>query len=164
MSEVVGGELERMSSGIPGVDIILSGGFLKGGLYIIQGSPGTGKTTFGNQACFHRIASGGRALYVTLLAEYHARMMLHLRVMTFFDESKIPDQLAYLNGLSILQSDGLNGLLAELRREITKREASTLVLDGIASVKRVLQDEQAFNEFVHELQALAIATDCTMFM
>ena len=57
MSEVVGGELERMPSGIPGVDIILSGGFLKGGLYIIQGPPGTGKTTFGNQLCFHHVAS-----------------------------------------------------------------------------------------------------------
>ena len=104
MSEVHSGELERVPSGIPGLDIILSGGFLKGGLYIIQGPPGTGKTTFGNQVCFHHVASGGRALYVTLLAEYHARMMQHLGVMTFFDGSKIPDQLTYLNGLSVLRS------------------------------------------------------------
>ena len=52
MSEAHRGELERVPSGIPGLDIILSGGFLKGGLYIIQGPPGTGKTTFGNQVCF----------------------------------------------------------------------------------------------------------------
>ena len=70
MSEAHSGELERVPSGIPGLDIILSGGFLKGGLYIIQGPPGTGKTTFGNQVCFHHVACGGRALYVTLLAEY----------------------------------------------------------------------------------------------
>src|SRR6201994_2486921 len=109
MSEVRSGELERVPSGVPGLDIILSGGFLKGGLYIIQGPPGTGKTTFGNQVCFSHIASGGRALYVTLLAEYHARMLQHLSVMTFFDASQIPDQVASLNGLSILQSDGLAG-------------------------------------------------------
>jgi circadian clock protein KaiC len=164
MSEVVGGELERMPSGIPGVDIILSGGFLKGGLYIIQGPPGTGKTTFGNQVCFHHVARGGRALFVTLLAEYHARMMQHLGVMTFFDASKIPDQLTYLNGLGVLQSEGLKGLLALLRREITRDNVSVLVLDGVVSAKRVANDEQAFNEFVHELQAVAIATGCTMFM
>ena len=164
MSEVHSGELERVPSGIAGLDIILSGGFLKGGLYIIQGLPGTGKTTFGNQVCFHHVASGGRALYVTLLAEYHARMMQHLGVMTFFDESKIPDQLTYLNGLSVLESDGLNGLLTQLRREITRHNVSVLVLDGIVSAKRVSNDEQAFNEFVHELQAVAIATGCTMFM
>jgi RecA/RadA recombinase len=91
MSEVHSGELERMPSGIPGLAIILTGGFLKGGLYIVQGPPGTGKTTFGNQVCFHHVASGGRALYVTLLAEYHARMMQHLSVMTFFDGSIRPD-------------------------------------------------------------------------
>ena len=164
MSEVHGAELERVPSGVPGLDIILSGGFLKGGLYIVQGPPGTGKTTFGNQICFHHVASGGRALYVTLLAEYHARMMQHLGVMTFFDESKIPDQLTYLNGLGILETEGLRGLLTQLRREITRNNVSFLVIDGIVSAKRLAADEQAFNEFVHELQAVAIATECTMFM
>ena len=165
MSEVHSEELERMSSGIPGLDIILSGGgFLKGGLYIIQGPPGTGKTTFGNQVCFHHVASGGRALYVTLLAEYHARMMQHLSVMTFFDGSKIPDQLTYLNGLNVLESEGLEGLLTLLRREIIRHNVSVLVLDGIVSAKRASNDEQAFNEFVHELQAVAIATGCTVLM
>jgi circadian clock protein KaiC len=164
MSDTHSATIERVPSGIPGLDIILNGGFLKAGLYIVQGPPGTGKTTFGNQVCFSHIASGGRALYVTLLAEYHARMLQHLSVMTFFDASQIPDQVAYLNGLSILQSDGLNGLLAELRREITRRGVSILVLDGIVAAKRLSQDEQAFNEFLHELQAIAIATECTMFM
>lgn len=164
MSEAYGGELERVPSGISGLDVILSGGFLKGGLYIIQGAPGTGKTTLGNQVCFHHVTSGGRALYVTLLAEYHARMMQHLGIMTFFNNSMIPDQLTYLNGLSILETDGLKGLLTQLRREIISHNVSFLVLDGIVSAKRVANDEQTFNQFVHELQAVAIATGCTMFM
>ena len=161
-----GGEprLERVTSGIPGLDTILGGGFLKGGLYIVQGPPGTGKTTFGNQVCFHHIRGGGRALYITLLAEYHARMMLHLGVMSFFDRSMIPDRLAYFNGLQVLHDEGLKGLLALLRREITARQASVLVLDGIVSAQRAAPDDQAFNEFVHELQALAIATACSVFV
>ena len=156
--------LDRIPSGIAGLDVILNGGFLKGGLYIVQGPPGSGKTTLANQVCFHHIRGDSRALYVTLLAEYHARMMQHLSIMTFFDGSKIPDQLAYLNGLSVLHDDGLKGLLALLRREITTRGASILVIDGIVAARRAAEDEQAFNEFVHELQAVAIATDCTIFM
>src|SRR3954454_7053157 len=163
MSDTRSAAIERVPSGIPGLDVILHGGLLKGGLYIVQGAPGTGKTTFGNQVCFNHVASGGRALYVTLLAEYHARMMQHLGVMTFFDGSKIPDQLTYLNGLSVLETDGLKGLLTQLRREITRHNVSVLVLDGILSAKRLAGDEQAFNKFVHELQAVAIATGCTMF-
>ena len=164
MSEDTDDHLERVTSGIPGLDTILGGGFLKGGLYIVQGPPGTGKTTFGNQVCFHHVRGGGHALYVTLLAEYHARMMLHLGVMSFFDETVIPDRLAYFNGLQVLHDEGLKGLLALLRREITARQATVLVLDGIVSARRAAPDDQAFNEFVHELQAIAIATDCSVFV
>ncbi len=156
--------LDRLPSGMAGLDVILNGGFLKGGLYIIQGPPGAGKTIFGNQVCFNHIAGDACAVYVTLLAEYHGRMMQHLRVMTFFDSSKIPDQLTYLNGLGVLHEDGLKGLLALLRREITARQATMLVLDGIVSARRAAGDDQAYNEFVHELQGIAIATECTVFI
>ena len=59
---------------------------------------------------------------------------------------------------------GLRGLLTQLRREITRHNVCFLVLDGIISAKRLADNEQAFSEFVHELQAVAIATGCTMFM
>jgi circadian clock protein KaiC len=80
----------RVPSGISGLDTILNGGFLTGGIYIIQGTPGTGKTTLANQICFSQAASGGKALYITLLAEYHDRMLQHLSNMSFFDITIFP--------------------------------------------------------------------------
>jgi circadian clock protein KaiC len=71
-------------TGIPGLDTVLRGGFLKAGIYIVRGEPGTGKTIFGNQFCFNHVAAGHRAVYVTLLAETHDRMMLHMQTMSFF--------------------------------------------------------------------------------
>ena len=62
--------LDRMKSGIPGLDTILFGGFLKGGVYLIWGEPGVGKTIFGNQLCYSHVRDGGHALYLTLLAEF----------------------------------------------------------------------------------------------
>ena len=156
--------LEVMPSGVTGLNTILGGGFLKGGLYIIQGTPGTGKTMLGNQICFNHILDGNRALYVTLLAEYHARMLQHLSAMTFFDVSKIPDQLSYISGFSILRQDGLPGLLALVRREIIVQNVSVLILDGFATAQRSSPGGQALNEFIHELQGVAIATDCTVFL
>ena len=44
--------LERLKSGVPGLDEILLGGFVKNGLYIVRGSPGAGKTIFGNQIAY----------------------------------------------------------------------------------------------------------------
>jgi circadian clock protein KaiC len=92
----------RVPSGISGLDTILNGGFLKGGLYIIQGTPGTGKTTLANQICFNHATTGGQTLYITLLAEYHDRMLQHLSGMSFFDITKIPDRIKYLNGYGTL--------------------------------------------------------------
>ena len=76
--------LERVPTGIPGLDTVLRGGFLRACIYIVRGEPGTGKTIFGNQFCFNHVAAGHRAVYVTLLAETHDRMMLHMQTMSFF--------------------------------------------------------------------------------
>ena len=84
--------------------------------------------------------------------------------MSFFDSSKIPDQLAYLNGLSVLHDDGLKGLWACCGVKSRRVTPPCWCIDGIVAARRAAEDEQAFNEFVHELQAVAIATDCTVFM
>lgn len=164
MTKMDGSKLDCVPSGVAGLDTILGGGFLKGGLYIIQGTPGTGKTTLANQICFHHAARGGHALYVTLLAEYHARMMQHLGSMSFFDASMIPDRLSYISGFGVLRQDGLRSLLDLVRREIAARGVSVLILDGFATAQRTAPSDQELKEFVHEMQAVAIATDCTTFL
>ena len=103
--------LERLPTGIPGLDIVLRGGLLKAGIYIVRGQPGTGKTILGNQFCFNHVATGHRAVYVTLLAETHDRMMQHMQVMSFFDPTRIPDGLYYVNGFRVLEEDGLKGFI-----------------------------------------------------
>ncbi len=39
--------LERMLTGIPGLDHLLEGGLLRGNSLLIEGPPGSGKSTFG---------------------------------------------------------------------------------------------------------------------
>ena len=75
--------LEKISSGIPALDQILGGGLLKGGVYIVQGAAGTGKTILANQIAFGRVAAGDKVAYITLLAESHARMIQHLELFSF---------------------------------------------------------------------------------
>src|SRR5436309_2316566 len=84
--------LERIASGITGLDRIIQGGFLRGGVYLISGPPGAGKTILANQMAFHHVAAGGRAVYMTVLAETHARMLAHLRPLAFFDPAPIGDR------------------------------------------------------------------------
>jgi circadian clock protein KaiC len=154
----------RLRSGIAGLDTVLHGGFMVGGIYIVQGAPGTGKTILSNQICFHHAAGGGRALFVTLLAENHARMIDNLRVLAFFDESRIPDQITYLSAYRELSEAGLAGLVGLIRAEIQRGRATMLVIDGLVSAQALAETDAAFRQFVHDLQEIALATDCTMFL
>ena len=54
------------SSGIAGLDDILTGGFVRRRLYLVEGVPGSGKTTFALQFLLAGVASGESVLYVTL--------------------------------------------------------------------------------------------------
>jgi circadian clock protein KaiC len=161
--------LERISSGVEGLDDILRGGFLRGGVYIIRGAPGTGKTTLGHQICFAHIRNGkgaakGRALYVTLLAEAHARMMLHLREMSFFDPTAVPDNLYYVSAFRTLEEEGLRGLVGLMRREAQRLNAGVVVLDGFVAAALAARDDVEQKRFVHDLQAIAGAMNCSMFL
>src|SRR5260370_15478762 len=121
----------RLHSGISSVDDILHGGFLEGGVYIVQGSPGAGKTVLANEICFRHASSGGRAAYVTLLAEMHTRLLQHLRPMAFFNESVIPESLYYGSAFHTLEGDGLKGPIGVLRLE---RQVQPLTPLGVDSV------------------------------
>src|SRR5215207_11184938 len=57
---------ERLSTGIDGLDFILKGGLPKNRLHLIEGSPGTGKTTLGLQFLLEGERQGEKSLYVTL--------------------------------------------------------------------------------------------------
>jgi circadian clock protein KaiC len=156
--------LARVPSGIPGLDDILRGGFLEGGVYIVQGSPGAGKTVLANEICFRHAARGGRAAYVTLLAEMHTRLLQHLRPMSFFDESVIPDSLYYVSAFHTLEGDGLKGLIDLLRREIKGQRANLLVVDGLVAAQESAPTDREFKKFIHELQAHASANGCTVLL
>lgn len=155
---------QRRPTGIEGLDRILEGGFLVAGVYILQGPPGAGKTILGNQACFNHAAAGGRAVYVTLLAESQSRMFAHLRRMAFFDESAIPDRVYYLGGYSALEAEGLDALVTLIRGAIQKRKATLLVVDGLVSAQESSQTDREFKKFLHEIQTLADFTGCTVLL
>ena len=156
--------LERLPGGIVGLDTILNGGFFKGDMYLIVGPPGAGKTILGNQLCFNHVAHGGRAIYMTLLAESHSRMLAHLQPLAFFTLAPIGDSLLYLSSYSSLQKEGLGALAPLLQAEIRRQRASMLVLDGTLSAAQRAPSRSEWKQFLYQLHATAENLGCTTFL
>lgn len=57
---------DKAGTGVEGLDEILSGGFSRGSLFLLEGEPGTGKTTFAIQFLMDGASRGERTLYITL--------------------------------------------------------------------------------------------------
>lgn len=55
-----------MSTGVPGLDDILCGGLIPQRLYLIEGLPGTGKTTLALKFLLEGVKNGEPVLYITL--------------------------------------------------------------------------------------------------
>jgi circadian clock protein KaiC len=157
-------EIERFPTFVPGLDVILSGGFLRGGLYMIQGPPGVGKTTLANEIVYNHAKKGGQALYVTMMGENHGRMRAHLRPMRFFDQALVPDQISYLSAYKVVEDEGLDGLSIFLRREVLARRTTLLVIDGLSAIEAKAESQFGMKRFAYGLQVLASSTNCTMFL
>ncbi len=58
--------MRRIDTGVVGLNDILSGGLPAGQMYLLEGDPGTGKTTLAMQFIMAGVRAGEKGLYVTL--------------------------------------------------------------------------------------------------
>jgi len=63
---VTSGQSERVCTGISGLDEMLEGGLIRARPYVVSGTSGSGKTTFGIQFLHQGVKQGERALLVAI--------------------------------------------------------------------------------------------------
>lgn len=154
----------RLTTGVPGLDDVLQGGIVPAAVYIIQGSPGAGKTILANQMCFHRAAKGAQCLYVTLLAESHDRMIEHLKHLSYFNNARVSDEIYYESAYGTLEEEGLDGILRMLTRERKIHDPALIVLDGLFILEETASSQSDFRRFVNNLSSFAHLTGSTILL
>ncbi|MCU1734738.1 MULTISPECIES: ATPase domain-containing protein [unclassified Pseudomonas] len=157
-------QLQRVATGIRGLDDLLKGGLIAGSAYIVQGRPGSGKTVLANQLAFNHVRHGGRVLVATLLSESHERLFQYLSTLSFFDATRIGDQIQFISAFDTLDQDGLEAVVRVLRGEIARQGASLLIVDGLLNARSRAETVLDTKKFISELQAHAAFAGCTLLL
>ncbi len=96
--------IKRVTTGIPGMDDFLEGGFPKGFSVVVTGPPGTGKTTFSMQYLMEGVKNGDRCIFFSF--EERAQQLVQHFARFGWDVGKyIDDGYLEIFGISMLTSE-----------------------------------------------------------
>jgi circadian clock protein KaiC len=142
----------RAATGIAGLDEVLIGGFVRDHTYLVEGTPGAGKTTVGLQFLLEGARAGERCLYVTLsetVQELELVAVSHgwsLAGIEVFEPFALESMLDAGQQQSLLYSSDLE--LGEATSAILKRveqlKPSRIVIDGVAEIRLLAQGALRF--------------------
>jgi circadian clock protein KaiC len=141
--------MKRVRTGIPGLDQMLDGGFLPTTANLVEGAPGTGKTTLGMQFIFNGIVDSGEAGIILTFEEFPKQY--YRDADTFGWDFR---QLEKDNRLRILMSspevtkadlESIGGKIETLAREIN---AKRILVDSLSHFERMSQDPIEFRSIV----------------
>jgi circadian clock protein KaiC len=167
MNQINKVQIDKLPSGVPGLDEILGGGFPELSFNIIAGAPGCGKTTLAHQFVFANATEERPALYFTVLGEPALKMLRYQQQYSFFDATKLNRAVRFVNLSQDLVKRGLQGVLKEITELVQRTNAGIVVVD---SFRTVLRHEHRGNRevevqtFVQELALLLTSWEATTFL
>lgn len=88
--------INRLATGVPGLDDVLGGGLPEYSFNLLAGPPGCGKTTLAHQIMFALATPERPALYFTVLGEPPLKMLRYQQQFDFFDSNAINSRVRFV--------------------------------------------------------------------
>src|ERR1035438_7223408 len=159
-------KINKLPTGVQGLDEILGGGLPEFSFNIIAGAPGCGKTTVAHQFIFANATVKRPALYFTVLGEPALKMLRYQQQYTFFDLDKLGTAVRFINLGDVLLERGLQGVLEEIRGQVEATNAGIVVVDSFRTVLRGHKGEEELEiaGFVQRLALTLTSWEATTFL
>ena len=162
--------VERASTGIAGLDSILGGGLPTNHIYLLDGDPGTGKTTIALQFLLEGAKRGERGLYVTL-----SESSLELQgVAQSHGWSLEPIQVFELNTTKAASEDDytlfhpaeveLQETMSEVLGAVGDADPARVVFDSLSEMRLLARDPLRFRRQILALKQYFAGRQCTVLL
>jgi circadian clock protein KaiC len=136
--ESVAKERSRLSSGVEGLDGLLSGGFPSGSLILVSGRPGTGKTLLATQFLYEGATHGERSLYVSF-AETKEQFLANMEKFGLRLSKLIDEGTFSFMDLTTTAPEGVPDALDLIVEQVTSTMAKRLVIDSFTALAQAFE-------------------------
>lgn len=161
----------KATTGSSGLDDVLSGGFPRDRLFLVQGDPGVGKTTLALQFLLDGAAQGETSLYITLsetkeelfqVAESHGWSLdkVHL-----FELSPIESLAATEENTLFHPSEvELGELMKQLLETVERLRPTRVVFDSLSEIRLLAQSPLRYRREILMLKQFFAGRGCTVLL
>ena len=158
-------------TGIPGLDAVLRGGFPRDRVYLIDGDPGTGKTTLALQFLMEGARLAERVLYVTLsetnselvaVAASHGWSLegVTLHELTPVDGSIAENQYTVFHPSEVELGETTKAIVDTIQR----LQPSRVVFDSLSEMRLLARDPLKYRRQILALKQLFVARGGTVLL
>ena len=164
--------LSRIATGNAGLDKILRGGLPPDRLYLLEGAPGSGKTTLALQFLLEGVRLGEPTLYVTLsetgdelrgVAESHG---MDISDIELFELASADDVLGEGREQSILHpwEMELGGAIRLIQEQVERVKPRRVVFDSLSEMRLLAQDPLRYRRQVLALKQFFAGRRTTVWL
>lgn len=162
----------RLATGVEGLDDILNGGIPKGHLYLVEGDPGTGKTTLALQFLLEGVRIGEKGIYVTLseskleleqVARSHGWDISQIHIYEMIpDQEDLSAEAQYtvFHPSEVELADTITSIL----KEIETIDPQRVVFDSLSEFRMLARDPLKYRRQILALKRYFAGRCCTVLL
>ena len=157
-------KINKLPTGVPGLDEIVGGGLPEFSFNIIAGAPGSGKTTLAHQFVFANATPERPALYFTVLGESAIKMLRYQQQYAFFDPAKLPGSIRFINLSQVVLEKDLGAVFEQISNEVEKTNPAVVVVDSFRTMVREPESDLELQSFIQRLALFLASWQATTFL
>ena len=162
--------INRLATGVPGLDEVLGGGLPEFSFNLIAGQPGSGKTTLAHQIMFALATPERPAIYFTVLGEPPLKMLRYQQQFDYFDNEAVNQRVRFVSLSDDAMTGDLDRVLQRIVDEVAAHNPGLIFVDSFRSVVFANANADAdgprtsLQLFVQQLGMLMTSWQATTFL